>query len=136
MNKRGLGIIAIVIIAVAIIAIGGYFLYKPSTVPSTQTSTDSAASANTLAQEGTIEAGISNFAFVPSEIKIKVGSTVKWTNNDGTTHTVTSDSGGKGELNSNQLADGESYEHVFDTKGIFNYHCSIHTGMKGKVVVE
>ena len=136
MNKRGLGIIAIVVIAVIVVAIGAYFLYKPSTAPSTESNTESAASANTLAQEGLIEASIENFAFVPAEIKIKVGSTITWTNNDNSPHTLTSDSGEKGELNSNRLADGESYTHVFDKAGVFNYHCSIHTGMKGKVVVE
>ena len=135
--KTGLiiGLIAVVIIA----GIVSYSLTQKSPVnpaPSEQSNTQSAASANTQAQEGSIEAKMDNFAFVPSEIKIKAGSKITWVNNDNTIHTITSDSGGKAELNSKILDKGESYEHVFNVKGVFNYLCSIHPGMKGKVVVE
>ena len=136
MNKKGLGVIAIVVGVIILVAIIGYFLYKPSTIPSPESNTESAASANTLAQEGLIEARIENLAFVPSEIRIKVGSKITWTNFDDSPHTLTSDSGGKTELNSKMLGEGESYGHVFNSKGVFNYHCSINNGMKGKVVVE
>ena len=130
-------VIGIIAAVVVIAAIAGYILLKsPSEVPSTQSNTESAASANTLAQEGLIEASIENSAFVPSEIRIKAGSKITWTNYDNTMHTVTSDSGGKTELNSGILAKDEAYGHVFNGKGVFNYHCTIHPGMKGKVVVE
>src|SRR3989344_7268471 len=82
----------------------------------------------------TYTAEISNFAFSPSEIRIKAGDKVVWTNKDSARHTVTSDSGS--ELGSSLLGQGESYSHTFSTPGIFNYHCAPHPYMKGKIIVE
>ena len=139
MKKTNTTLIIGIIAAVVVLAIiAGYVLMKSSseTVPSTQSNTQSAASANTLAREGLIEAKIENSAFVPSEIRIKAGSKITWTNNDNSMHTITSESGEKAELNSKILSKGEAYGHVFSTPGVFNYHCTIHSNMKGKVVVE
>src|SRR3989338_2918231 len=85
-------------------------------------------------QPQTYTAEISNFAFSPSEIRIKAGDTVVWTNKDSARHTITSDSGS--ELSSALLSDGESYSHTFSTLGTFNYHCSLHPYMKAKIIVE
>jgi plastocyanin len=77
---------------------------------------------------------IKNSAFVLRNISIKVGDIIIWTNKDSTTHTVTSDSGN--ELASLHLSQGQTYFHTFTTAGSFAYHCALHTGMKGTVVVE
>ena len=77
---------------------------------------------------------IKSFAFSPAALTVSVGTTVTWTNEDSTTHTVTSDSGS--ELASEQLSNGQSYTHTFNTAGTYDYHCSIHTTMKGKIIVE
>lgn len=77
---------------------------------------------------------IKNFAFSPSTLTIKVGETVTWTNNDSTSHTVTSDSGN--ELSSGSISPSQTYSHTFNTAGTFDYHCSIHSSMKGKIIVE
>jgi len=77
---------------------------------------------------------IKNFAFVPSEITIKSGETIVWTNKDSTSHTITSDSGS--EISSPSLSNGQTYSHTFNSAGAFDYHCSIHPSMKGKVIVE
>lgn len=76
---------------------------------------------------------ITNFAFRMASLAINVGDSVVWTNTDSAPHSVTSDSGM--ELNSAQLAKGESYSHTFNTEGTFNYHCSLHSNMRGKIVV-
>lgn len=40
------------------------------------------------------------------------------------------------ELNSGNIANGGTYQHVFANLGTFNYHCTIHgTAMSGSVVV-
>ncbi len=75
---------------------------------------------------------ISNFAFVPATLTVKVGTTVTWTNQDTVAHTVASDAG---DWISSNLAQGQSYTHTFDTAGTFTYHCSIHPNMKGTIVV-
>lgn len=82
----------------------------------------------------TVEAKIINFAFVPTTIEINAGDTVVWENRDTVRHTVTSDSGD--EMNSRLLGKGERYSHTFNTAGTYNYHCTPHPYMKGKVVVK
>jgi len=84
--------------------------------------------------EGTYNIEISNFAFNPSEIKIKRGETVVWINRDSASHTVTSDSGN--EINSPQLSNEQVYSHSFSNTGTFNYYCSVHPSMKATVIVE
>ena len=77
---------------------------------------------------------ISNFAYSPQEVTVKVGDTVTWTNMDSAIHTVTSDNGN--ELDSATLSQGDTYSHTFESAGTYDYHCTIHPYMKGKVVVE
>lgn len=82
----------------------------------------------------TVNIDISGFKFSPSSITINKGDIVVWTNNDGTAHTVTSDSGS--ELGSSGLSNGATYSHTFAAAGTYAYHCSIHTMMKGTIVVQ
>ncbi len=129
----------LIIAAVIIIAgIGIKILVNPSdsSAPSIQLNAQSGSSANySEVREGIIELPIRNSAFVPAEIKIKAGSKITWVNYDKSPHRVVSDSGGVSEINSEILDTGVSYGHIFDKSGVYNYHCSIHTGMKGKVIV-
>ena len=39
------------------------------------------------------DASISNFSFSPDPVTVPVGGTVKWTNDDNATHTITADDG-------------------------------------------
>jgi plastocyanin len=74
---------------------------------------------------------IAGFAFNPGTIKVHVGDTVTWTNNDSTNHTAT----GSG-FDTGTISGGSSASVTFDTAGTFAYHCSIHSSMTGTVVVE
>ncbi len=79
---------------------------------------------------------IQGFKFVPAEISIPAGTTVKWTNLDSVSHTVTSTSApAGGEFGTNTLGNGESGSVVFNTAGTYDYKCSIHPNMKGKIIV-
>jgi plastocyanin len=42
---------------------------------------------------GTVNVAIKSFKYSPNPITIRTGTTVTWTNQDSTSHTVTSDSG-------------------------------------------
>lgn len=131
-----IGLIVVVLVIVAVIVYS--LTSKPSiqsTLPSSESNTQSAASANTAALEGTIEIKIKDYhiGFDPAEVKIKAGSRVTWINQDNSVHTVTSDSESK-ELDSENLLTGQSYWHTFNTPGVYNYHCTFHP-MKGKIVV-
>lgn len=89
---------------------------------------------STKINENSLNIQINNFAFNPSETKIKKGETVTWTNLDDAAHTVTSQTGM--ELNSEALNKGEIFTHTFSQSGIYDYHCKFHPRMKGKIIVE
>ena len=99
-----------------------------------QQADDTTSGSATTQQPKTYNVGIKNFGFDPSELKIKTGDSVIWTNRDSTPHTVTSDSGAG--VNSQTLSEGQTYSYTFNQPGTYNYHCSIHPDMKGVVTVE
>ncbi|MCA1668943.1 MAG: cupredoxin family copper-binding protein, partial [Thermomicrobia bacterium] len=76
---------------------------------------------------------INNFQFMPPTITVPAGTTIRWTNQDGPTHTVTSDMAG--QFDSGNLPTNKSFSFTFNTPGTFTYHCSIHPTMLGKVIV-
>ena len=77
--------------------------------------------------------------FVPETLTVSKGTTVTWTNGDSTLHTVTSgsaESGNSGtEFDSSYLAAGKTFQHQFSSSGTFDYYCTLHPYMKGKVIV-
>jgi plastocyanin len=76
---------------------------------------------------------IASMAFSSSSLTVASGTTVKWTNNDAITHTVTADDG---TFDSGNIAPGGTYSHTFSGVGTYAYHCSIHPSMKGKITVN
>jgi plastocyanin len=78
--------------------------------------------------------------FDPESTLVARGSSVVWTNQDDTLHTVTSgspESGSSGtDFDSSYLATGKTFEHIFDDAGTFDYYCTLHPYMKGQVVVK
>jgi len=77
---------------------------------------------------------IKDMQFSPSELTIKKGDKVTWTNKDSAPHTVTSDSGS--ELDSASLSTDETYSNIFNAAETYAYHCKIHPSMKGKIIVK
>ena len=100
-------------------------------MPTSASTTAPAATSSASSSAGT-EVSIANFAFSPDTLTVKVGTTVKWTNNDSTTHTVTADDK---SFDSGNLDPGKSFSFTFKQAGTFSYHCSIHPNMKAKIVV-
>jgi len=76
----------------------------------------------------------------PTPANVAVGTTVTWTNNDATLHTVYSGTNGAPDagkaFQSTYMAKGQTFEHKFDTAGTFDYYCTLHPFMLGKVVVS
>ena len=73
---------------------------------------------------------VKNFAFQPNTVMVPVGATVEWRFDDGViAHNVTGSS-----LRSGDHYSG-TYRHTFDQSGTFSYECTLHTYMKGSVVV-
>ena len=78
--------------------------------------------------------------FEPETLTVSIGTTVTWTNNDSTLHTVTSGSSEAGnsgaEFDSSYLAAGKTFQHQFNAAGTFDYYCTLHPYMTGNVVVS
>jgi plastocyanin len=83
---------------------------------------------------GTNEVWIQGSAYDPSTITVTQGTAITWTNKDGVTHTVTSDT--PGLFGSSNLGNGGTYSHSFASPGTFHYHCNFHAGMHGTVIVN
>jgi plastocyanin len=72
-------------------------------------------------------------AFTPQTLTVAVNSTVKWKNNDGFAHTVTSNTS---LFDSGNISGGGTFMFTFTTAGTYNYHCNIHAGMTGTIIVQ
>jgi amicyanin len=75
---------------------------------------------------------ISNFAFGPATLTVKVGTTVTWTNRDADPHTVTARGGA---FKSPTLKTGDTFRYTFTAAGRYDYLCTIHPFMTATVVV-
>ena len=104
-------------------------------MPSMPTPASTAPGGTPAAAIATDQVTISNFAFSPASITVKLGTTVTWTNQDQDAHTVTFKSGPDGGQGSQPLQMGDTYKHTFGTAGTIGYICSIHPFMKGTVLV-
>ena len=76
---------------------------------------------------------IAGFAFGPQAITVKAGGSVTWSNDDGSPHTVTFKDGSAG---AKSLSPGEKFSRVFDRAGTYDYFCSFHPYMTGRVIVN
>ncbi|MGH2478580.1 MAG: cupredoxin domain-containing protein [Ktedonobacteraceae bacterium] len=102
------------------------------------TPTTAPTAAPTTAPSGGTSVTVTNFAFSPATITVKVGTTITWTNNTGAPHTVTSDDGTSFDsgINNPIAASGGTYSFTFTKAGTYTYHCQIHPFMKATVVVQ
>ena len=81
-------------------------------------------------------------AYLPNLVRIEVGSTVVWTNNDSIIHTVTSgtpNAANVGEAFDSGLTalitPAKTFSHKFTNTGEFAYFCRVHPTMVGKIIV-
>lgn len=70
--------------------------------------------------------------YSPNVITVAVGTTVTWTNEDSTMHTVTAVDG---SFDSGFFDNGDSWSYTFDEPGEYEYFCLPHPWMRGKVIV-
>ncbi len=76
---------------------------------------------------------VKSVSFTPRELRTTVGKPVTWRFDDGgLEHTVTEDNN---EFDSGRVSSG-TYARTFDKAGNVNYHCTIHAGMRGTVIVS
>jgi plastocyanin len=71
-------------------------------------------------------------SYNPNPIKVEVGDTVTWVNDDSTVHTATANDG---TFDSDILMRGNTFSFTFDKEGEYPYFCDVHPKMVGTVVV-
>ena len=77
--------------------------------------------------------------YSPYEVSVAVGTTVTWSNDDITIHTVTSGNPGNGAnglFDSKLIMSGETFDITFSDAGTFDYYCFVHPWMTGIVNVR
>lgn len=81
-----------------------------------------------------VEVGILDYKFVPAELKVSRGTTVKWVNHEKRTAHSVLFLGAEG-FESERLFPGESFARTFDKSGSYAYRCGPHEEMKGRIEV-
>ena len=77
-----------------------------------------------LAFAATFDVSIIDNKFIPENLAIAPGDTVKWTQNGSTDHTVTADNGIL--FNSGEIGPAATFSYTFPTAGRFGYYCQLH----------
>jgi plastocyanin len=77
---------------------------------------------------------ISRFGYQPSALTIRAGEAVEWKNEGIVAHTATSVDGKT--FDSGQIETGASWRVTLRSKGTFEYICTLHPNMKGRLVVR
>jgi len=112
---------------------------KAATTPSglkvTTTPKFAAPSSSSPVKSGLVQVAYRNITIDPDTIRVKVGSTIKWTDYDNVMHNVTSLKGPQ-KFESKDFGQGGTYEVKLNKPGVINYECSLHpASMNGTIEV-
>lgn len=110
-----------------------YVRQLPHGIPPEPTPTP--APTASAADNSTVNVVMDNYAYVSPSITVAAGTRVVWTNHDDEDHTVTSTQNHT-PLDSPHIVKGKTFEFTFTQPGTYNYHCTIHDGMDGVVIVK
>ncbi len=80
---------------------------------------------------------LKTFQFTPDTLRVSVGATVRWTNQDEIEHTVTAGSPSERDVsfNATLAKKGAAAERTFERAGTFTYFCDRHQFMRGTITV-
>lgn len=140
---RGLIILTIAVIAVGVIGCAKEDNERESVRPAKQThvhegvknedsssaTADSVSTDSEARQVIIINDGLIN----PPHLSVKPGTTVVWVNNDVKEHEIHADDD---SFHSSELQPGQSFSLRIDGPVSIGYHCHIHEGEKGMIMVE
>ncbi len=90
---------------------------------------------NSFADGDEVVVIIKGFKFIPQEVTINKGQTIRWENHEKRQyHSVWFEAIGEEEPEDYLFPD-DSYERIFDAAGDFPYRCGPHPKMLGSVIV-
>jgi amicyanin len=113
----------------ALVAAAALWLAWPAVAPA---QTPAPTPAQVPAQMEGTQVEIRAHAFSAPTVTVKAGTTVTWINHDDDTHTVTSS---VDTFRSPGLDTDETFSYTFTTPGTYEYYCTLHPLMTGKVIV-
>jgi plastocyanin len=91
--------------------------------------------ANSPVKSGLVEISYHEISIEPDTLRVKVGSTIKWTNQDSIEHNVTSATG-PSKFASKNFGEGGTFEVTVTKPGIIHYRCTLHPAtMNGAIEV-
>jgi plastocyanin len=94
----------------------------------------SGSSAPSASASGGSSITISNFMFMPMSLSVSPGATVKVTNKDSATHTLTATGG---QFNTGNITQNQTKTFKAPSKaGTYHYICNIHQFMMGTIIVK
>jgi plastocyanin len=85
-------------------------------------------------QLGANEIGIDNFNFSPSVLTVRAGTKVTWINNDDVPHLIVNVQGRFKQ--SSVLDTDQRFSATLSAPGTYDYFCSLHPKMQGKIIVQ
>jgi plastocyanin len=91
----------------------------------------STSAATAAAPAATVK--IANFTFQAPVLTVKRGTTVAWVNADDIPHMIVARNGA---FKSKVLDTGDQFSLTFAKAGEFDYFCSLHPRMTGKIIVK
>jgi plastocyanin len=94
-----------------------------------------APSSSAPVQSGVVQIAYRNIAIAPDTVRVKVGSTIRWTNYDSTQANVTSE-GGPQKFVSKTFGEGGTFELKVTKPGVIHYECTLYpVTMNGTIEV-
>jgi plastocyanin len=119
-----------IVVAVVAVAFGqGPMSMSMSTATATATAT---AKTSAVVTGKSARLKISNYAFAPATLTVRVGTKITVTNSDQTAHTVTARSGA---FDSGTVNPGQSKSFTVKKPGVYAYYCQFHAFMTGTIKV-
>lgn len=83
-------------------------------------------------EPSTVYVEILGSRFIPSELKVANGTTVRWKNSDSAMYVLNVDNS-----SSPNLSKRATWNFTFNRTGTFEYNCSLHPAMpRGRIIVE
>jgi plastocyanin len=92
--------------------------------------------ANAPVQSGTVKIKYHEITIEPDTLRVKVGSTIEWTNEDPVDHNVTSEPGAASKISSGNFGEGHTFRFTVTKPGVIHYKCTNHPAtMNGTIEV-
>jgi|SRR5215467_4568229 len=128
--RRKPSLVSATLVLFAVLALIGLAVFVPH------------ASAGRPANSGSAPASvvtvvIREFKFVPETVIVRGGESVEWKNDDIVLHTATADGESqRPAFDSGTIQTGAAWRYIAPKKGTYDYTCTLHPNMKGKLIVR